>query len=210
MSRSRKDFSVEKYVALTGPNFATEIANQKPTISVIASQSRDILNKVKMMLENAFFKIVTTNDVIGVEISGVLKNIIALIVGMVEGADLGENLRGYVFAEALKEALDIGVNLFGAQLDTLLGPSCVGDAVATSFSTKSRNKLLGLLLAKRVVPTDTMDSFLVEGVRNFLVVKKYLKKHNFRAPLFSSIASIIENKSPGQTLNRLINSFPVG
>jgi len=204
LRRSRSDFSIKKYSALTGPNFATEIANKKTTISVVGSHSKNTLDIVKKLLENDFFKVLVTDDVIGVEISGVLKNIIALTVGIIEGLDLGENLKGYLFAEAMKEALDIGVNLFGASFKTLLGPACLGDAVATSFSNKSRNKLLGLLLAKNVIPHSIKDSFLTEGIRNVLVLKKYLDQQGFNAPLISSVASVIEGENPSFLLDKLL------
>ncbi len=99
-----------------------------------------------------------------------MKNIVALATGIVDGLDLGDNTKSYLFSHVYHEIIDIGERFFGGRRETLLHPACLGDVVATSFSNKSRNRLIGLLLSKNVIPRGSTESFLVEGLRNIRAV----------------------------------------
>jgi len=157
------------YAALTGPNFAVEIGFHH-TYSLVASADQGYAAVLARVLSVEKFHAMPWDDVGGVEASGVLKNIVAVAIGIVDGLDMGDNTKSYLFSHAYHEILDIGERFFGARRETLLHPACLGDVVATSFSNKSRNRLIGLLLSKNVIPRGGREGFLVEGLRNIRAV----------------------------------------
>jgi glycerol-3-phosphate dehydrogenase (NAD(P)+) len=182
---------IENFAVLSGPNFAIELVENNHSVTVIASKSFETLNLFKEALESKRLIVYSSDDVIGVEISSVLKNIIAIAMGLIDGLGFGANTRGAVFTACMKEALEIGTRAFGAKPETIFGPACLGDSITTAFSSKSRNYLLGLLLAKRVSVRNLDDSFLSEGKNNIRLVKCLTMKYGIKAPITEFVYEII-------------------
>lgn len=143
-----------------------------------------------------------TDDLEGVEIGGILKNIGAIAVGLVDGLNLGDNTRGFIFPRYLKEALEIGVKIFGAKEETLLDPACLGDMITTAFSLKSRNRIIGLLASKYItkIPKDT---FIAEGRNNAKIVKTLAHKNKIKTPITKFVNSVLAGTRPVIAFNSL-------
>jgi glycerol-3-phosphate dehydrogenase (NAD(P)+) len=194
---------LEHFAVLSGPNFATELAGDVPSVMVIASPNSETLLTFKSALESERLIIYSSDDLAGVEIASVLKNIIAIAIGIVDGLGFGANTRGAVFAICMKEALDIGRYIFGAKPETILGPACLGDAITTGFSSKSRNYLLGLLLAKKASLGNSDVSFICEGKNNIRIVKDLVAKHGINAPITEFVWQIINGINAYQAFSHL-------
>jgi glycerol-3-phosphate dehydrogenase (NAD(P)+) len=195
---------------LSGPNFAAELAERTPSVMVIASGNRGIVSVFKDSLESEYLHIYSSDDVAGVEISAIFKNILAISMGIVDGLGFGANTRGAIFPLCILEALEIGTKVFGAKLSTLLGPACLGDAVTTAFSSKSRNYLLGLLLAKKV-SGNSENSFLSEGKNNIKLIRNLAFKNGISAPVAEFVYDIVDGENAYQAFSSLwkrMNSLP--
>jgi glycerol-3-phosphate dehydrogenase (NAD(P)+) len=195
---------------LSGPNFAAELAEKTPSVMVIASDNREIFYIFKDSLESEFLHIYSSDDIAGVEISAIFKNILAISMGIVDGLGFGANTRGAIFPICISEAMEIGTKVFGAKSATLLGPACLGDAVTTAFSSKSRNYLLGLLLAKKV-SSNSENSFLSEGKNNIKLIRSLALKNGIPAPITEFVYDIIDGTNAYRAFSSLwknMNSLP--
>jgi glycerol-3-phosphate dehydrogenase (NAD(P)+) len=192
----------DKIVVLSGPNFAIEIVENVPTVGVLGCKSFRIASIFRKALTTDHFVVKMTNDLEGVEIGGILKNIEAIAIGLVDGLNLGDNTRGFIFSRYLKEALQIGVKIFGAKEQTLLGPACLGDMITTAFSLKSRNRIIGLLASKHItnIPKDT---FIAEGRNNAKIVKTLARKNQIKAPITDFVDSVLTGTKPVVAFNSL-------
>lgn len=194
---------LDRFAVLSGPNFAIELAGNTPSVMVIASLNQETSFVFKNALESDRLIIYSSDDLAGVEIASVLKNIIAIATGIVDGLGFGANTRGAVFTICMKEALDIGTRVFGAKPETILGPACLGDAITTGFSSKSRNYLLGLLLAKKASLGNSEHSFICEGKNNINIVKDLVAKHGINAPITEFVWQIINGINAYQAFSHL-------
>jgi len=207
---SNLGISSSNIAVLSGPNFAAELAERTPSVMVIASSNPNVISVFKDALESDYLHIYSSEDVAGVEISAIFKNILAISMGIVDGLGFGANTRGAIFPLCILEALEIGTKVFGAKPATLLGPACLGDAVTTAFSSKSRNYLLGLLLAKRV-SSNSENSFLSEGKNNIKLIRTLALKNGISAPATEFVYEIIDGKNAYQAFSNLwkrMNSLP--
>ena len=192
----------DKIVALSGPNFAVEIAESVPTVGVLGCQSFATASIFRKALTTEHFIAEVSDDLEGVEIGGILKNIAAIAIGLIDGLNLGDNTRGAIFSRYVKEALDVGVKIFGVKEETLLGPACLGDMIATAFSLKSRNRIIGLLASKHItnIPKDT---FIAEGRNNARVVKTLACKGGISTPITDFVDSVLTGTRPIAAFERL-------
>jgi glycerol-3-phosphate dehydrogenase (NAD(P)+) len=133
--------------AISGPNLALEIARQQPTAAVVSSTSLETAQAVAMVSTNAYFRSFVNTDVIGTEFGGVLKNLIAVAIGIVDGVGYGENTKASIITRGLVEMTDFAV-AYGARPETLAGLAGLGDLIATSQSPLSRNNTAGRLLGQ--------------------------------------------------------------
>lgn len=191
-----------KIAVLSGPNFAVEIVENMPTVGVLGCKSSKIALKLGKALITEHFMVKMTRDLAGVEIGGVLKNIGAIAIGVVDGSNLGDNTRGLIFSGYMEEALEIGVRIFEAEEATLLGPACLGDMITTAFSLKSRNRIVGLLASKCItnIPKDT---FIAEGRNNARIVRMLARKHNIGVPITEFVDSVLAGVKPIVAFNNL-------
>jgi glycerol-3-phosphate dehydrogenase (NAD(P)+) len=195
-------FPSSNIAVLSGPNFATELTDKTPSVMVIASENNDTVSSFKNALQSEYLIIYSSDDVAGVEISAIFKNILAISMGIVDGLGFGANTRGAIFPLCISEALEIGTKVFGAKQKTLLGPACLGDAVTTAFSSKSRNYLLGLLLAKKV-SNHSENSFLSEGKNNIKMIRNLAIEYGINAPVTDFVCSIIDGTNAYQAFSSL-------
>jgi glycerol-3-phosphate dehydrogenase (NAD(P)+) len=196
------DIDKDRIAVLSGPNFAIEIVEKVPTVGVLGCKSFKTASNFSKALTTNHFAIKITNDLEGVETSGILKNIGAIALGLVDGLNLGDNTRGFVFSQYLKEALEVGIRVFKAKQETLLGPACLGDMVTTAFSLKSRNRIIGLLASKQItnIPKDT---FIAEGRTNTEIVKTLAHKNKIKVPVTDFVNSVLTGEKAITAFNDL-------
>ena len=193
---------------LSGPNLAKEIAQNKITGTVIASNNEDLIKLVKDTLSSKTFKIFSSNDIQGVELGGALKNIYAIICGLADSLEVGENALGLILTRSMAEMSRFAVAK-GANPVTFLGLSGMGDLVATCTSTLSRNYQLGHNLGTGMGLDDAKDNVgqVAEGIRTLEVIRNESISLDLKMPLIESLYNIIYKKSsPDSLINDLINN----
>ena len=193
---------------LSGPNLAREIADNKVAGTVIASPNNNLKNTVKLVLSSENFKIYSSNDMHGVELAGALKNIYAVICGMAESLNVGENAIGLILTRSMAEMTRFAV-VKGANPVTFLGLSGMGDLVATCMSSLSRNYQLGFNLGKGMNLSEAKSAVgqVAEGIRTLEVIRNESKKLNIKMPLVESMYNIIyKDALPDTLVKDLINN----
>jgi glycerol-3-phosphate dehydrogenase (NAD(P)+) len=192
----------EQICVLSGPNLAKEVAQGLPAASVIAAQDMDLAEKARELMESPKFFLSTSDDVIGVELCGALKNIIALGAGIIDGLGLGDNAKGAFIAWGWTEVVSLGLTL-GAKADTFYGLAGLGDLIATCSSTLSRNHYAGCELAKGRSLSEISASMpnVVEGVATTETVHKLVENQGLKLPVINLIYGILfEGLPPSQAL----------
>jgi glycerol-3-phosphate dehydrogenase (NAD(P)+) len=193
---------------LSGPNLAREIAENKIAGTVIASSSNELIKDVKSTLSSDTFKVYSSNDLQGVELAGALKNIYAIICGMADSLNVGENAVGLILTRSMAEMSRFAVAK-GANPITFLGLSGMGDLVATCTSGLSRNYQLGSSLGQGMSLQESKDKVgqVAEGIRTLEVIKEESSRLNINIPLVDSLYNIIYKESSADTLiNDLVNN----
>jgi len=190
---------------LSGPNLAVEIAQGLPAASVIAAQDIALAERARELMESPKFFLSTSDDVIGVELGGALKNIIALGAGMIDGLGLGDNAKGAFIAWGWTEVVSLGVTL-GARASTFYGLSGLGDLIATCSSTLSRNHYVGYELAKGRSLSEISASMphVAEGVATTAAAYLLAKKQGLELPIINLIYGILFEGLP---LSRALFKF---
>ena len=193
---------------LSGPNLAKEIADKKVAGSVIASSDNELINSVKSVLSSQTFKIYSSDDMQGVEFAGALKNIYAIICGMADSLEVGENALGLILTRSMAEMSRFAVAK-GANPMTFLGLAGMGDLVATCTSKLSRNYQLGYNLGKGMKIDEAKENIgqVAEGIRTLEVIKNESIELGIKMPLVESLYNIIYlESSPSALINDLVNN----
>lgn len=180
---------------LTGPNLAKEIMAGHPAASVIAMADQRIATELQRIFGTDRFRVYTNDDVIGCELAGALKNVMALAAGMTDGMGLGDNTRSAVITRGLAELSRLGVVLGGNPL-TFSGLAGMGDLVATCISRQSRNRGVGEELGKgRGLEEIVAEMNMVaEGVKTARVVVELAERHGVDMPLASEVVAVLDGK----------------
>ena len=193
---------------LSGPNLAKEIADKKVAGSVIASSDNELINSVKSVLSSQTFKIYSSDDMQGVEFAGALKNIYAIICGMADSLEVGENALGLILTRSMAEMSRFAVAK-GANPMTFLGLAGMGDLVATCTSKLSRNYQLGYNLGKGMKIDEAKEKIgqVAEGIRTLEVIKNESIELGIKMPLVESLYNIIYlESSPSALISDLVNN----
>jgi len=188
---------------LSGPNLAREIAQGLPAASIVAAHDIALAGRARELMESPRFVLSTSNDVIGVELGGALKNIIALGAGMIDGLGLGDNAKGAFIAWGWAEVVSLGITL-GASASTFYGLAGLGDLIATCSSTLSRNHYVGYELAKgRSLPEISASmSHVAEGVVTAVAASQLARNQGLKLPIINLIYGILfEGLSPSRALS---------
>lgn len=203
MGKIIEEYYDNNYVALSGPNFASEIVLNLPTITNIGSNNMDNCKIVKKVLQTDYFKVKIIKDVLGVELSGVIKNINAIANGICEGMNINENARYAVLTKGFKETEDIIKN-FGGDISTASEYCGFGDLVLTSTSTESRNHTLGMLYGQRIIVDEKASGIVFEGKNSIMAVKDICKNTNTESVVVDFVYDVIVKQIPPKiAFNRL-------
>jgi len=189
---------------LSGPSFAAEVVKSLPTCVVINSTNQNLADKFASFFPE-FIKTYTSNDVIGAEICGAYKNVLAIASGICDGLELGNNARASLISRGLIEMRRFG-KFFGAHDETFLGLSGAGDLFLTASSTLSRNYRVGFALAKGKKLDDILVELgeVAEGVFTTDAILGLSKKHDIYTPIASEVALVLQGKSPKLSLRDLL------
>ncbi|RKY55767.1 MAG: NAD(P)H-dependent glycerol-3-phosphate dehydrogenase [Candidatus Neomarinimicrobiota bacterium] len=205
------DHPEEKIVTLHGPSHAEEVSRKIPTAVVAASKSIETAKLVQGIFMSPYFRVYTNTDIIGVELGGAVKNIIAIASGICDGMGLGDNTKAALMTRGLAEIIRMGLKL-GAIRETFSGLSGVGDLIVTCNSKHSRNRYVGEEIGKGRKLKDVLDgmTMVAEGINTCRTVHQMVKKYNIVMPISDEIYKILfEDKDPKQAVLDLMNRVPV-
>ena len=193
-------------VVLSGPTFAQEVYDRQPTAVVAASTDPTAAELVQQAFSTAHFRAYTSGDVIGVELGGALKNVIALAAGILEGMGLGHNPRAALITRGLAETMRLGEAL-GAEAATLAGLAGMGDLILTATGQLSRNRSLGVELGKgrKLAEILAERRTVAEGVHTARAAVELGRRTDVELPIAFEVAQILfENKSPRRAIADLM------
>jgi glycerol-3-phosphate dehydrogenase (NAD(P)+) len=190
-------WSPRRLAVLTGPNLAAEILAGQPSASVVASQDESLALELQDLLSTATLRVYTNRDVVGCEVAGVVKNVMAIATGMAAGLGLGENTRAALVTRALAELTRLGVRL-GGDRATFAGLAGVGDLVATCTSPQSRNFSLGLALGRGTPLAEVLarTRTVAEGLTSCRPVVALAHAHGVEAPVAEQVVAVCHEGMP--------------
>jgi len=194
-----------KVVALTGPSHAEEVARSVPTSVVCAAKDVAVAEAVQECLMNSRFRIYVTDDTVGAELGGALKNIVALAAGICDGLGMGDNAKAALMTRGLAEMARLGVAM-GARAETFAGLSGMGDLIVTCGSMHSRNRRAGMAIGRGKSPEQAVAEVgTVEGYFAARAAYALSQKLGVEMPITTQCYRICyENKSPFEALNELM------
>jgi glycerol-3-phosphate dehydrogenase (NAD(P)+) len=198
--------------ALSGPNLAREIAAGKPAGSVVASEDAGLADEMAALLASDRFRVYTNPDLVGVELCGALKNVIALAAGMVDGLELGDSGKAGIITRGLAEMTRLGVAA-GANPMTFAGLAGVGDLIATCMSPLSRNRRAGELMATGMSWTDAAAQLqgVAEGVSTVRGALALAAAHHVELPIAEQVSAVVhDGRPPLSAVAELMGREPKG
>ncbi len=183
-----------KFAVLSGPSHAEEVCQNMPTTVVVASKSKNTAELVQDLFITPSFRVYTNPDVIGVELGGALKNVIAFGAGIADGLGFGDNAKAALITRGICEIARLG-KVMGANKSTFAGLSGIGDLIVTCTSMHSRNRRAGILIGKGKGLDEVLKEIgmVVEGITTTKVAYKLAKRYNVEMPITGEIYNVIYN-----------------
>ncbi|MBA2484139.1 MAG: NAD(P)-dependent glycerol-3-phosphate dehydrogenase [Nitrosomonas sp.] len=195
---------------LSGPSFAQEVAQGLPTALTLASRDEGFAQNIALLLHSARLRVYSSKDVIGVEVGGAIKNVISIAAGISDGMGFGLNARAALMTRGLMEITRLGIKL-GGSLETFMGLSGVGDMILTCTGDLSRNRRVGLMLAKNLSLPEILRQLghVAEGVYAAEAAKKISNELDIEMPITQSVYSILYQGMPArEAVELLLNRDP--
>ena len=196
-----------KLVALSGPTHAEEVAKDLPTTIVSACRDLEAAEQVQDVFFNTCMRVYTNEDVLGVELSGAMKNIIALASGIAVGLGYGDNTKAALMTRGIAEIARLGAAM-GCNPQTFLGLAGIGDLIVTATSVHSRNNRCGLLLGQGVAPEDAVKQvgMVVEGIHALPAAMRLAKQYGVEMPIVAAVNAVVEGTlSPNDAVQLLMS-----
>ena len=206
MSQIAREETHHPVVVLTGPNHAEEVARGIPTGSLAACEQRELAELVQSVFMSDAFRIYTSPDVVGAELGGAMKNVIALCAGVCDGLGFGDNTKSMLMTRGLTEIARLGVAM-GANRDTFAGLAGMGDLITTCTSMHSRNRRAGILIGQGKTPEEAMDEVgaVVEGYYAAKSSYEIAQKYKVEMPIMSAAyKALYENVSAKEAVHDLL------
>ncbi len=188
----KEETGSEKIAVLSGPSHAEEVAQNMPTVVAVSSDNKDICDIVSDVFMNEYFRVYPNDDLIGVELGGALKNVIALCAGVSDGLGFGDNTKAGLITRGLAEITRLGVKM-GGKRETFSGLTGIGDLVVTCASVHSRNHRAGELIGKGFTPENAVDEvkMVVEGVNTAKAALKLGEKYGVELPIIEQANEVL-------------------
>jgi glycerol-3-phosphate dehydrogenase (NAD(P)+) len=197
----------ERIAVVSGPNLAREIAQRQPAATVVGCADEAVAEKLQQVCATAYFRPYTNTDVVGVELGGAVKNVIALAVGIAKGMGMGDNSQASIVTRGLAEITRLGLAL-GADAATFAGLAGVGDLVATCLSPLSRNRTFGEKLGqgRTVDEIVASTSQIAEGVKSAESILELARAHDVDMPIVEHVAAAVhDGLPPGEIVRRIMS-----
>ncbi|OQX87006.1 glycerol-3-phosphate dehydrogenase [candidate division KSB1 bacterium 4484_87] len=202
--------NAENVATLSGPSHAEEVSRKIPTAIVAASKNLKIAEYIQKTFINKYFRVYTNQDIVGVELGGALKNIIALAAGICDGAGFGDNTKAALQPRGLVEMVRLGTAM-GAEAITFAGLSGMGDLIVTCMSRHSRNRYVGEQIGKGRKLQEILDEMVMvaEGVKTTRSAYELSKKYNVEMPITEQVFQVLfDDKNPEDALYELMMRGP--
>ena len=199
-----------RMAVLSGPNLAVEIARRIPAASVIGSDQSELLEPLQRVFSVKNFRAYTSDDILGIQLGGALKNVYAIAAGVCDGFGMGDNSKAALVTRSLAEMTRLGVSL-GGRKETFFGLSGVGDLMVTCFSAQSRNRKFGERLGRGETPAAIIDSMqmVAEGVPTSLGAWQCAQRAGIDAPITAEVYSVLHQaKPPRESMSGLLGRPP--
>lgn len=196
----------ERIVTLYGPSHAEEVAQGLPTTLVAASTSMETATTIQHMFSSPSLRVYTNDDILGVEIAGSVKNVIAIAAGICDGIGFGDNTKAALLTRGITELTRLGKKM-GARPETFYGLSGIGDLIATCLSRHSRNRYVGEEIGKGRTLQEVLDGMqmIAEGVKTALSVHQLGKKYDVELPISKAVYEVLfEQKPPRDAVTELM------
>jgi glycerol-3-phosphate dehydrogenase (NAD(P)+) len=193
----REETCVRRIGVLSGPNLAKEIMRRQPAGTLVASHYREVLERSVALLHSPAFRVYTGDDVVGAEVGGAFKNIVAVAAGVVDGLGLGDNTRALLLTRGLAEMAKVGAAM-GARVVTFGGLAGIGDLMATCASPLSRNHQVGERLAKgqRLEQIQAELGMVAEGVKTTRSTWEFARRHGLDLPIVRAVHGVLYEDIP--------------
>ncbi len=191
---------------LSGPSHAEEVGRKLPTTVVVAAKKKETAEFLQGVFMNEYFRVYTSPDMIGVELGGSLKNVIALAAGVADGLGCGDNTKAALITRGIAEITRLGVKM-GGKPETFAGLTGIGDLIVTCASIHSRNRKAGYLIGQGMTADEAMKEvkMVVEGVYSAKAANKLSKKYGVEMPIVSEVTAVLfEGKSGKEALADLM------
>jgi glycerol-3-phosphate dehydrogenase (NAD(P)+) len=203
-------FASDRVVVVTGPNLAPEIAEEQPTATVVACEDIERATRVQKAIFTPYFRPYTNDDVIGCELGGAVKNVIALAYGMAQAMGMGDNTRASLITRGLAETARLGVAL-GADPLTFSGLAGLGDLVATCSSPLSRNHTFGEYLGRGMTleQAQAATKYTAEGVKSALSIRDLARAHGVEMPITEQVERVCHEGADPRVAVRALMSREV-
>ena len=201
------DIPADRIAVVSGPNLAMEIAREEPTASVVACPDSAVAGWIARSCTAPYFRPYTTSDIVGVEIGGIVKNVIALAVGICEGKQMGDNTKASVITRGLAETSRLALAL-GGKAHTMAGLAGLGDLVATCSSPLSRNHTAGRLLGQGLTLDEVAQKMTqtAEGIKSGQAVHELAGKLGVEMPITAAVVAVLAGKLSVDQLGPLLLS----
>ena len=191
---------------LSGPSHAEEVGRRLPTTCVIGARTQKTAEYLQSMFINRVFRVYTSPDILGIELGGSLKNVIALAAGIADGLGYGDNTKAALITRGIAEIARLGVKM-GGKIETFTGLTGIGDLIVTCASVHSRNRKAGYLIGQGKSMQEAMDEvqMVVEGVYSAKAAAKLSEKYDIPMPIVEEVNKVLfEGKSPSEAVDDLM------
>jgi len=197
-------FPKSRIVVLSGPNFSSELIKNKPSATVLSSLNKKSLLEVSELFSLEKLRVYFNSDIIGTQLGGAMKNVIAIACGFAKGKNLGENAKAAIITRGISEIVKLGVKM-GAKRKTFYGLSGIGDLTLTCSSLKSRNTKFGYDLAKGGKLNKLKGDCTLEGFESCESICKLGQKYEVELPLCNSVKKLINGANPKLVISNLLS-----
>ncbi|MCW5922769.1 MAG: NAD(P)-dependent glycerol-3-phosphate dehydrogenase [Saprospiraceae bacterium] len=204
-----EESSVVRVGCLSGPNLAAEIMQGQPTATLVGSRFREVIQAGQVALNSQRFHVFGSYDILGAELAGALKNIVALGSGILGGMGMGRNIQGLLIARGLAEMVYFGKSL-GASSQAFIGVAGIGDLVATATSLNSRNYTFGTRLAQGETTAQIRDTMpeLAEGVRTLRIAHQLARQYKLHVPITNMLYAVVFEGFPIEKALEYLMTYP--
>ena len=202
----REEIPQADVAVLSGPSHAEEVGRGLPTIVVVGATTRKTAEYLQSMFMNQVFRVYTSPDMLGIELGGSLKNVIALAAGVADGLGYGDNTKAALITRGIAEISRLGTKM-GGKIETFNGLTGIGDLIVTCASTHSRNRKAGYLIGQGRTMEEAMDEvqMVVEGVYSAKAAAKLAKKYDVSMPIVDQVNTVLfDGKSAAEAVRELM------